>query len=103
MSSSITSTKKRRHEDDSTLDKRKKQKSKSLKNEMNSDSKDNQTRSAASFLYPATTAKNIKTQPLNDYLGSKVKVLFVGINPGRVSAAHGHHYANPANHFWCFS
>ena len=26
--------------------------------------------------------------------------MFVGINPGRHSAAAGHHYAGPGNHFW---
>ncbi|KAI8148759.1 uracil-DNA glycosylase-like protein, partial [Fennellomyces sp. T-0311] len=33
-----------------------------------------------------------------------LKVLFVGINPGLVSAARGHHFAGPTNHFWpCLS
>jgi TDG/mug DNA glycosylase family protein len=27
-------------------------------------------------------------------------IIFVGINPGRRSAATGHHYAGPGNHFW---
>lgn len=26
--------------------------------------------------------------------------MFVGINPGQASAAAGHHYAGPGNHFW---
>nr|WP_279665307.1 mismatch-specific DNA-glycosylase [Ectobacillus ponti] len=29
-----------------------------------------------------------------------MKVLFCGINPGRISAIKGYHYANPANLFW---
>src|SRR5512140_274809 len=37
---------------------------------------------------------------LPDYLEAGLKLVFVGINPGRHSAAHGHHYAGPANHFW---
>ena len=35
-----------------------------------------------------------------DYLAPGLDVLFVGINPGRRSAATGHHYAGPGNHFW---
>lgn len=27
-------------------------------------------------------------------------VIFVGINPGRYSAASGHHFSGPGNHFW---
>lgn len=35
-----------------------------------------------------------------DLLGPDLHVLFVGINPGRRSAASGHHFAGPGNHFW---
>lgn len=39
-----------------------------------------------------------------DILDYDLKVLFVGINPGLMSAARGHHYAGPTNHFWpCLS
>lgn len=38
--------------------------------------------------------------PLPDYLGPGLKLLFVGINPGLISAAAGHYYANPRNSFW---
>jgi double-stranded uracil-DNA glycosylase len=38
--------------------------------------------------------------PLPDYLAPGLKLLFVGINPGFVSAAAGHYYANPRNSFW---
>jgi TDG/mug DNA glycosylase family protein len=33
-------------------------------------------------------------------LGPGLRVLFCGINPGRVSAAAGAHFANPRNDFW---
>lgn len=35
-----------------------------------------------------------------DVLGDALRVLFCGINPGRVSAAAGAHFANPRNDFW---
>jgi TDG/mug DNA glycosylase family protein len=38
--------------------------------------------------------------PLADHLRPGLDVLFVGINPGLRSAATGHHYAGPGNHFW---
>jgi TDG/mug DNA glycosylase family protein len=34
------------------------------------------------------------------YIKRGLTVLFCGINPGRVSATAGYHYANPANLFW---
>jgi TDG/mug DNA glycosylase family protein len=37
---------------------------------------------------------------LPDVLGPDLKVVFCGINPGRVSAAAGAHFANPRNDFW---
>lgn len=37
---------------------------------------------------------------LRDYLQPGLDVIFVGINPGTKSAATGHHYAGPGNHFW---
>ena len=37
---------------------------------------------------------------LRDILGPGLGVVFVGINPGRVSAAAGHNFANPRNCFW---
>jgi TDG/mug DNA glycosylase family protein len=33
-------------------------------------------------------------------LGPSLRALFVGINPGLVSAREGHHFANPGNGFW---
>jgi double-stranded uracil-DNA glycosylase len=40
------------------------------------------------------------TGDLPDVLGPGLEVLFCGINPGRVSAAAGAHFANPRNDFW---
>jgi TDG/mug DNA glycosylase family protein len=40
--------------------------------------------------------------PLPDYIAPGLKLLFVGINPGLISAAAGHYYANPRNFFWRF-
>src|SRR5438045_6429393 len=37
---------------------------------------------------------------LPDVLGPDLRVIFCGINPGRVSAAAGAHFANPRNDFW---
>jgi double-stranded uracil-DNA glycosylase len=38
--------------------------------------------------------------PIPDVLDRGLRVLFCGINPGRVSAAAGAHFANPRNDFW---
>jgi double-stranded uracil-DNA glycosylase len=37
---------------------------------------------------------------LPDVLAPRLRVVFCGINPGRVSAARGAHFANPRNDFW---
>lgn len=37
---------------------------------------------------------------LPDYIVKDLDLMFVGINPGIWSAAYGHHYGNPRNHFW---
>jgi TDG/mug DNA glycosylase family protein len=37
---------------------------------------------------------------LKDQIDPRVRVLFVGINPGLRSAAVGHHFAGPTNRFW---
>ncbi|MFI8713406.1 mismatch-specific DNA-glycosylase [Brevibacillus brevis] len=37
---------------------------------------------------------------LPTYIRRDLAVLFCGINPGRISATTGFHYANPANLFW---
>ena len=45
---------------------------------------------------------NIPTTPsaVPDVLGPDLEVVFCGINPGRVSAEAGAHFANPRNDFW---
>ena len=35
-----------------------------------------------------------------DVLAPGLRVVFVGINPGRFSGATGHHFARPGNRFW---
>jgi TDG/mug DNA glycosylase family protein len=37
---------------------------------------------------------------LPDVISPRLKVLFVGINPGLYSGAVGHHFARPGNRFW---
>lgn len=44
--------------------------------------------------------RTIVHRQLPDYLAPGLKLLFVGINPGLISAAAGHYYANPRNPFW---
>jgi TDG/mug DNA glycosylase family protein len=39
-------------------------------------------------------------RPVPDVIGPGLRVLFVGINPGLVSGATGHHFARPGNRFW---
>ena len=48
----------------------------------------------------ATTKTAGTPSALPDYLRPSLDVVFVGINPGLASAASGHHYAGPGNHFW---
>ena len=40
------------------------------------------------------------TRSLPDYIGDDLDILFIGINPGLVSAYKGHYYSSPGNHFW---
>jgi len=35
-----------------------------------------------------------------DVIAPRLRVLFCGINPGRYTAAVGHHFARPGNRFW---
>jgi len=37
---------------------------------------------------------------VRDLVAPGLKILFCGINPGRYSAATGHHFAGPGNRFW---
>jgi double-stranded uracil-DNA glycosylase len=45
-------------------------------------------------------AGHVRPSALPDVLGPRLDVVFCGINPGRRSAAAGHHFANPRNDFW---
>ena len=40
------------------------------------------------------------TRSLPDYICKGLDILFIGINPGLVSAYKGNYYASPGNHFW---
>ena len=44
--------------------------------------------------------RDTATSDVPDVLSSELRVVFCGINPGRVSAAAGAHFANPRNDFW---
>jgi TDG/mug DNA glycosylase family protein len=49
----------------------------------------------------ADTAEGVSTpSDVPDVLAPGLRVVFVGINPGRVSAAAHAHFANPRNDFW---
>lgn len=49
----------------------------------------------------ASPRRRTKTwHSLPDYLAPGLRLLFVGINPGLISAAAGHYYANSRNSFW---
>lgn len=39
-------------------------------------------------------------QPVGDLVDDRLRLLLVGINPGRRSAETGSHFAGPANRFW---
>src|SRR5438034_5344794 len=43
---------------------------------------------------------SLQDSAVPDVLGANLRVVFCGINPGRVSAAAGAHFANPRNDFW---
>ena len=49
----------------------------------------------AEFVTPSRTPSDVP-----DVLAPGLAVVFCGINPGRVSAAAGAHFANPRNDFW---
>jgi TDG/mug DNA glycosylase family protein len=42
----------------------------------------------------------VTVKPLRDVVAPRLDVLFCGINPSLMSAAHGHHFARPGNRFW---
>jgi double-stranded uracil-DNA glycosylase len=45
-------------------------------------------------------AETVPASALPDVLDGKLNAILCGINPGRVSAAAGAHFANPRNDFW---
>jgi TDG/mug DNA glycosylase family protein len=47
-----------------------------------------------------SAAESAVQSAIPDVLGRHLRVLFCGINPGRVSAAARAHFANPRNDFW---
>src|SRR5437016_2217146 len=49
---------------------------------------------------PAAPAWGAAQSAVPDILGPGLRVVFCGINPGRVSAAAAAHFANPRNDFW---
>jgi double-stranded uracil-DNA glycosylase len=56
--------------------------------------------SVASSSSGSTPASPKPPSAVPDVLAPDLDVVFCGINPGRVSAAAGHHFANPRNDFW---
>jgi double-stranded uracil-DNA glycosylase len=56
--------------------------------------------SAASSSSGSTPASPKPPSAVPDVLAPNLNVVFCGINPGRVSAAAGQHFANPRNDFW---
>jgi double-stranded uracil-DNA glycosylase len=49
---------------------------------------------------PAALSRTLNASAVPDVLAPGLRVVFCGINPGRVSAAAGAHFANPRNDFW---
>jgi double-stranded uracil-DNA glycosylase len=45
-------------------------------------------------------ARDVTPSDVPDVLAPDLRVVFVGINPGRVSAGARAHFANPRNDFW---
>jgi double-stranded uracil-DNA glycosylase len=56
--------------------------------------------SSSSGSTPASPKPPEAPSAVPDVLAPDLDVVFCGINPGRVSAAAGHHFANPRNDFW---
>lgn len=44
--------------------------------------------------------RSVSTRPLPDYIRKKLRILSIGINPGRISAELGYVFAHPRNRFW---
>ena len=56
--------------------------------------------SSSSGSTPASPKQPKAPSAVPDVLAPGLYAVFCGINPGRVSAAAGHHFANPRNDFW---
>ena len=48
----------------------------------------------------AATLRAARDKRVPDVIAPRLKILFVGINPGLYSGATGHHFARPGNRFW---
>lgn len=48
----------------------------------------------------ATALRAARNKRVPDVIAPRLKILFVGINPGLYSGATGHHFARPGNRFW---
>ena len=58
------------------------------------------SRSSSTLVSRASKPKPPESSALPDVLAPNLRVVFCGINPGRVSAAARAHFANPRNDFW---
>jgi TDG/mug DNA glycosylase family protein len=59
------------------------------------------SQAATSFARPsARELAQAADKGIPDVIAPRLRVLFVGINPGLYSAATGHHFARPGNRFW---
>jgi TDG/mug DNA glycosylase family protein len=58
------------------------------------------TRSEEPWRPTAAQLRGAANKRVGDLIAPRLKVLFVGINPGLYSAAVGHHFARPGNRFW---
>ncbi|GAA5939279.1 hypothetical protein JCM10213_008619 [Rhodosporidiobolus nylandii] len=56
-------------------------------------------RPARPYADPSVYA-HLPSDPLEDYMLPDAKLFLCGINPGKLSAEKGLHYANPTNHYW---
>jgi double-stranded uracil-DNA glycosylase len=64
-------------------------------------SRSDSTEESRTSLQPTVASPQLpETGALPDVLAPGLDVVFCGINPGRVSAAAGAHFANPRNDFW---
>jgi double-stranded uracil-DNA glycosylase len=60
-------------------------------------------RAATSSAPPKPTPAQVaaaRGRGIRDVVAPRLRVLFVGINPGLYTAATGHHFARPGNRFW---